>query len=487
MEDLLCRVEDALECLDARQNWVMYLYVLYAAEEEPLFGRWETRDSLKAGLIRYFEHEAANLRGETLEHWAYSLTSAPHPGLALRCRLAAVSPGPVGTVDIEVYLLSAPLGTAALGRFALVMRILPVIPDDEEVLGVISCSGTASVAPHIDGSQRGARGRQCHVFLTSHFRSLLVGPYPGCDLLIPTAARITWVRFDAGDWRLQRAGEPSQPWPEARWSGPDFELTAESQSLGLLGDVLHRKLLAREYSFEVVGRVLPRPAGEAPVGYGADWCDLRSRWHRPVKVSVRLQGGDVLAADDRDEAVLWLATDRQGRALAPSGLSRASDGRLYRWEPDPQGFFYGTLFFEPESGRSPDSSHVTTIPGDQTTTTLLGRGSGLARGSHALLPDYRDDELTSSRGCMRLYSDSTGRFRVEVTEAAPHRRLFLLDPFGRWLFLPDGTPHGAPIALPEPREFVFGASRYRIVPAGPAFRTVAHWSGSFSVLKEICR
>lgn len=478
-DEMLRRLEGVFSRLSSDRNWFVALYLLCSPYDRSSFNSWEVRTEIKRMMASLFWKEAggqwggglsrAELAERALREWGCTL-ELPDETAPFRCRLQkpAVANGAADwfSADAEVYLSEGHTDVTTRGKLALLTRALPVAGDAEPLRGVLLCESGVAVAPHLDLSQRGARGRTNHVYLTETNTELLIGPHPGCDLLSETLPSAHWIKCDPA------AGDIS--------GGSDLHLRySDSGTAGLgrhsrFGDVLRERAQQTDFSVRVVGRVLPRADDDFARGYGEDWCELSSPDLR-VRVSLRLAGNALIAADETGVVFLWNESDRTRRDVTDGQLIEAG-GKRYRWQADAAGAFYGSLLFEDQDARLRSQR----IPADVAWGGVITRGGSLVDGKVPLLAEHCDDELISRRGSVIVESDGEGSFSLGVVASATQRNLFVLRGSG-WgcIRLADASET---MTLRPPCEFVYGSTRFSLARNGRAYTLRLHWSGLYDVL-----
>lgn len=500
VEDVLRKLESALSQLEDGSDWAVVLYLLYAPGDRSAFNLWEVQPEIKRRLAEWFQDEAYRAIGRpntldeyTLDEWGYTL-KMEEPDRPFHCFLKgdAGDASANHCADVDIYLAEAVPGLTAKGRFASLVRTLPIIPDSERLLGSVSLEGHGWVSPHVSISQRHASGRQSRVYLTERFTNVLAGPYIGCDLFVPSLQRPVWT-----DSEKLRSGASASRWPHVlkekladdaylafEFYGTDGPRSNEPHDFR---ELLHGRAGVHDFWLRVTGRVLPRALGEGSAGYGADWRELSSRAGRRVKVSVRLnEDGDAIAADGEDKILIWRNRSEVLEEIESNGLVIHIGDQDYRWERDTTETFYGSLCFCDRADQTRETralkQRTSHVPADEPMVGMIARGSSLACGTSPLLPAYSSDDLVSWRGSILFYSDGKGKFEVGVAETSAHRDIFILERDKSWRRHEAVSGERQLLELPSPHEFIFGSSRYKVLSARSAYELRPHWFGDYQVV-----
>ena len=486
--DLLELIDKQLHSLTSESNWSLTLYLLYSETDSAAFGRWEVRREIKQGLIDHYRDEVKaapgagkNIGRHGLDAVGYSLW-LPSIESSIQCRLKDYNSFG-GSVDLDVYLAEENSSLTANGRLSTLMRVLPIIRDQEIVSGAVDFEGNIAISPHVEVSQRGVRGERNVIYFTHPHSSVVVGPHAGCDLYAPSLDRV--AIFTAGDGELQldkplRSLNHVNP---QEWQGCDFRLRySTSRVLGAgasFGQLLEEREATRNVRLQVIARVLPRPKGEAPNGYGLDWCELSSQVSRTVRVSIRLDAKLSLGVDSDDRLFIWQSAQRTLIDIDESGAVFTVNDRKFRWEPDETGVFYGSLYFE-ESELHLIETRIGNVSTEKEASWII------ARGSHAeflpLLEHYTDDALISRRGSIVVHSNGEGTIEIGLAKERRGKLFFLEN--GSWRSAQQSTVQQSSIGAFVGQEFVFGSSRFRITRQGKPYRREKHWSGNFDLIRK---
>ena len=487
IEDLLELIEKRLHSLAAQSNWSVTIYLLYARVDSAAFGRWEARRELKKGLVEHYRNEVKssgpgqNIGRTGLEAIGYSLWM-PSVESLIQCRLKDYGDAG-GFVDLDLYLAEDNSSLTANGRLSTLMRVLPIIRDQEVVTGRIEFDGNIAISPHLDVSQRGARGDSNVIYLTRPGASIVLGPHVGCDLYAPSLDRVAIFTTGNGELKIDRPLRSLSRVNADEWRASDFRLrysTATEIKTGVtFGQVLEEREASSNVRLQVMARVLPRPRSEVPTGYGLDWCELSSQVSRPVKVSIRLDGRSSLGIDSEDRLFVWLDTQRRMVDIGENGSVFNVNERKFRWEPDETGAFYGSLYFEDSEVRLTET-RVATLPLDKETTWII------ARGSHpeflSLLVHYTEDGLISRRGSVIVHTNGSGTLAISLANKVNSQLFFWEN--GDWRSTQQNTLDQKSIGVFVGQEFVFGSSRYRLTRQGKTYRKEKHWSGTFDLIRK---
>jgi hypothetical protein len=487
IEDLLELIEKGLRSLTAQSNWSVTLYLLYSQIDSSAFGRWETRRELKKGLVEQYRDEVKasravgqNIGRQGLEAFGYSLW-LPSVESSIQCRLKDYDET-AGFVDVDLYLAEDNSSLTAHGRLSTLVRVLPIIRDEEVVSGGVEFDGNIALSPHLDVSQRGVRGESNVIYLTHTDASVVLGPHVGCDLYAPSLDRV--AVFTAGnELKLDKPLRSLNRVNANEWQGTDFRLkysTSTAVGTGVnFEQVLDEREATKDVRLQVIARVLPRPRDEGPNGYGSDWCELSSHVSRDVKVSIRLDARSSFGIDSDDRLFIWLNSSRRLMEIGDSGLVFTVNERKFRWEPDETGVFYGSLYFE-DSDVQMTETRIASLPMDKESTWIIARGS-----HHEFLPllaHYTEDALISRRGSIIVHSSGRGTIDFSVTNKASGQLFFRES--GNWRSTQQGTLDQKNIGLFVGQEFVFGSSRYRLTRQGKTYRKEKHWSGAFDLIRK---
>jgi hypothetical protein len=472
-------------------NWAVALYLLFAPEDRNIFNSWDVRRNLKELVARLFQEQAGGVDDAAADTTAVEWRALREWGFSLRlddedkpfhCRLQKSSGAENWFgVDADIFISEGPPALTAAGQLVALTRALPVVPDEARVRGLLTCEGDISVAPHLDLSQRQARGRGGYVYITEAEQVFLIGPHAGCDLLaplLPVASRLT---CDARTGRVTcDAREVLSDAGRARGAGFSVSFLSADPSGAptpdRFRDMLEGRARKRDYSLRVVARVLPRERGGGPYAYGADWCEIGTP-RRPIRVSLRVAGGMLLAVDDAGTVLLWDESHGAGRGLK-DGETVVVEGRSYTWREDGPGPFYGSLLID-RADAVARQKLTAPIPADQPFCGVIARGGAAGVGRPPLLTGYDEDTLISHRGSILLKSDGKGGFELSVPEPSSGRPIFTLEG-GAWRQHGDGEARA--VALKAPGEFAFGSSCFSLTEDGRAYRLHPHWSGLFQVL-----
>ncbi|MGH9970686.1 MAG: hypothetical protein ACREBG_23250 [Pyrinomonadaceae bacterium] len=495
IEDLLELVENLFRSLAPQANWSITLYLLYSQTDSRAFGSWEIRRELKKCLVEHHVNEVQTLSDlgdgrstdrQALETLGYTL-ALPSSESPIQCRLkgydssASLNPG---SVDLDMYVAEDQSFITAKGRLTALVQILPIVRDQEMIYGGIECDGNIAISPHVDVSQRGARGGRRVLYLTQPETSFSLGPHVGCDLYAPSIDKVLVLTAKNNKLTLDQHSRVLNQVNEKECRGSDFHLAySTSSDLGAgrdLGQVLNEREATENVHLEVVARVLPRRKGDGPNGYGLDWCELSSQVSREVKVSIRLDGKSTLAVDSEDCVFVLLNAQRTIMEVGDAGMIFKVNERKYRWEPDVSGIFYGSLFFEDDDAHSAEA-RLTSFPPDQEATGIVARG--IHSELLSLLVNYTEDELISRRGSIVFHSNGRGRIEVSVVNKVGGGQLFV-HTNDSWRSLQQSTVILEGFNVVEREEFVFGSSRYRLTRKGKAYRKVLHWTGTFDLIRK---
>jgi len=490
VDEVLRSLEVAFSQLNDDTNWALAFYLIYAPTDRNYFNTWSTRHELKKAVATLFWKEAAKVIHGTpdpeeslLREYGFSLRLYD-PESPFRCRIeksrADLSGQDWFSVEADLFLCEDAYDLTARGRFAALARALPIIQDEEPVSGKLICDGNIEVSPHLDSSQRGARGRRKQIYVTKRSVPLLVGPHPGCDLLASSMKSSYWMNLV--EIRKARTLD-TRPESEGRIvaAGDDFNiryLDAERNKEGVTQKfvtVLREVLERRDLSLEVIGRVLPRGSGDRLSGYGTDWCHLSSA-ERPLKVSLRLSHNAILAADSKDVVFVRDEVKRVDRDLQDSDSVVVEDVR-YTWQRDSTGFFYGSLFFE-KVGEAADPKRRTCIPIDEPVSGVIAR-SAVVPHKTSLLAEYHDDEFISQRGSINIESDGEHSVAIGPTLTS-NLGIYVLEK-SKWRCF-DRTADRQLIQLRVPCEFAFGSSRFALTYDRNAYSLEPHWSNFYTTI-----
>lgn len=491
VEDVLQLLESAFSRLGSHTVWALGLYLLHAPADRQIFNLWEAKRDLTTQLDAKFWADAwatfgatskSDLRRAALQTWGYSLGLSESED-ALRCRLK----GAGGNRPHDLYYADAGLhfseavgdGLTAPGRLTALARALPVVSNHASLYGAIALTGNVTIAPHLELSQRHARGRQRQVYLPSPSMRLLVGPYPGCDLVAPSLPAPRWVDFVAG------RGAVAGPGPDRGGADYDVEYVAPDDRTLPAGinfeNLLRSRAQTRDYFLEVLGRVVPRAADAQPRAPGAGWAELNHRLECPVRNLLRLTASSAIVVDEGENLLIWSGRQEKLERVQQPGQLIEVDGQRYRWEPEHGGPFYGSLLFEEGAAGEGGGGRRASLPAEQPLSGVIARGPSFALGLPAILPDYQDDEMLSHRGSLLIDSDGNGHFKIAVAETTAQRELYVRSGERGWVRVPPvGDP--APLTLSSPFELAFGSSRYLVASDGEAYRLRNHWSGAYQVL-----
>ena len=486
--DLLELVEKRLHALTARSNWSLTLYILYSQLDGFTFGRWETRRELKKGLVEHYRDEVKassgtgqNIGRQGLEAFGYSLW-LPSVESVIQSRLKDYDEKG-GFVDLDLYLAEDNSSLTANGRLYTLVRVLPIVRDQENISGAVEFEGNIAISPHVEMSQRGLRGESNVIYLSQSNASVVLGPHVGCDLYAPSLDRVTV--FSAGDEEL-KINKPLRSLTHVNaneWQGTDFRLRySTSKDIGTgvsFADLLEEREAARNVRLQVIARVLPRAKGETSLGYGQDWGELSSQVSREVKVSIRLDATSSLGIDSEGRVFVWMNTQRRLIEIDDSGSVFSVNERRFRWVPDETGVFHGSLYFE-DTEPLLQETRGESLPLDKEATWII------ARGSHpeflSLLARYTEDGLISRRGSIIVRSNGRGEIEISLANARSGK-LFLWED-GAWRSTQQSTLNQSKIGTFVGQEFVFGSSRYRLTRQGKPYRKEKHWSGAFDLIRK---
>ena len=488
IEDLLELIEKRLRSLSAQSNWSLTLYILYPQSDAATFGRWEARRELKKGLIAQYRNElkaspgtGQNIGRQGLDTFGYSLW-LPSVESGIQCRLKDYDDAG-GYVDLDLYLAEDNSSLTANGRLSTLVRVSPIVRDQEVVAGALEFDGNIAISPHLEVSQRGARGESNLIYLTQPDAGIVLGPHVGCDLYAPSLDRV--AVFTPGDEEL-KIDKPLRSLNRGNaneWQGADFRLkysTATETGAGAsFGQVLEEREATKNVRLQVMARILPRAKDDGPNGYGSDWGELSSQVSRAVKVSIRLDARSSFGIDSEDRLFVWLNNQRRLMEIGDRSSVFTVNERKYRWEPDETGVFHGSLYFE-DSEPQLTETRIADIPVDKEATWII------ARGSHAeflpLLVHYTEDALISRRGSILIHSSGRGTIDISVAKNVSNQLFFWEN--GNWRPARQSTLQQKSIGVFVGQEFVFGSSRYRLTRQGKSYRKEKHWSGAFDVIRK---
>jgi hypothetical protein len=488
IEDLLELIEKRIHSLTSQSNWSLTLYILHSQLDSSTFGRWEARRELKKGLIDQYRNEvkaspgaSQNIGRQGLETFGYSLW-LPSVESGIQCRLKDYDDSG-GYVDLDLYLAEDNSSLTANGRLSTLVRVFPIVRDQDVVSGVLEFDGNIAISPHLEVSQRGARGESNLIYLTRPDASVVLGPHVGCDLYAPSLDRV--AVFTAGDEELKidKALRSLNRVYANEWQGTDFRLrysTSTEVGAGLsFGKVLEEREATKNIRLQVMGRILPRPRDQGPNGYGSDWCELSSQVSREVKVSIRLDARSSVGIDSEDRLFIWLNKQRRLMEIGDGGSVFTVNEKKFRWEPDETATFYGSLYFE-DSDAQLAETRIANLSVDKDATWII------ARGSHSeflpLLAHYTEDGLISRRGSIMVHSSGRGTIEIGVANKMNGQLFFWEN--GNWRSTQQSTLHEKNIGVFVGQDFVFGSSRYRLTRQGKSYRKEKHCSGAFDVIRK---
>jgi hypothetical protein len=488
IEDLLELIEKRLHALTAQSNWSLTLYILYSQSDSATFGRWEARRELKKGLIAQYRNElkaasgtGQNIGRQGLETFGYSLW-LPSVESGIQCRLKDYDDAG-GYVDLDLYLAEDNSSLTAGGQLSTLVRVSPIMRDQEVVSGALELEGNIAISPHLEVSQRGARGESNRVYLSRSDESVVLGPHVGCDLYAPSLDRVAVFTPGDEELKIDKALRSLNHVNPNEWQGADFRLrysTSTETSAGVsFGQVLEEREATKNIRLQVMARILPRVKGDGPNGYGSDWGELSSQVAREVKVSIRLDARSSFGIDSDGRLFVWLNNQRRLMEIGDRGSVFSVNERKYRWEPDETGIFYGSLYFE-DSEPQLTETRIADIPVDKEATWII------ARGSHSeflpLLPHYTEDGLISRRGSVVVHSNGRGTIEIRVANNVSNQLFFWEN--GKWRATQQSTLQQKSIGVFVGQEFVFGSSRYRLTRQGKPYLREKHWSGAFDVIRK---
>ncbi|HEY6804200.1 MAG TPA: hypothetical protein VI306_11510 [Pyrinomonadaceae bacterium] len=486
IEDLLGLIEKRLHSLTVQSNWCLTLYILYSQADSFTFGRWESRRELKKGLVEHYRNvvkatptAGQNIGRQGLEAFGYSLWS-PSLESPIQCRLKDYDEFG-GYVDLDLYLAEDNSSLTAKGRLSTLVRALPIIRDQEIVLGGLEFDGNIAISPHIEMSQRGTRGERNLIYLTRPDVPVVLGPHVGCDLYVPSLDRVAIFTAGNDELKIDKPLRSLNRLSENEWQGSDFRLKClTSEEIGVstsFGEMLEKREATRSARLQVIARVLPRPKGEGPHGYGLDWCELSSQVSRNVKVSLRLDVHSSIGIDSDDQLFVWLNTQRRFIEIGERGDFQVNE-RKFRWEPDETGVFYGSVYFE-DSDSLLIETRTEHLSLDKETTWLVSRGPHPEFAS--LLGRYTEDGLISRRGSIMIHSSLSGTIEISLTNNKSGHLFFRES--GNWHATRQSTVDQKSLGTFVGQEFIFGSSRYRLTRQGKPYRKEKHWSGTFDLIR----
>ena len=495
-EDVLRRLESALSQIWEGADWIVALYLLYSPEDRHLFNSWDIPPNFKMLVAEHFQESARRemgndvdsdeLKNYTLEHWGYYLEWRDDDETFCCWLKDSSDPHGFFFADIGIYFFEAAPGISSKGRFTTVVRSLPIITNGEPLRAALSFDGQGWVAPHIELSQRRASGGQKRIYFTRMLSNIIIGPFVGCDLVVPSLQSA--VRIACPESLQNKDSEWFDRLKNKYGLGADFNMELFGQdSKVTFGQLLDRQAEARHFSLKVVARVLPRAHGSKPSEYGSDWCNLSAQLPYRVLVSVRLnEEGDAIAADEHDKVFIWRNGDKTPQEVGPGEQFFKIGNQDYLWEPDESGTFYGSLTFKESDEGMPYKARKRRafIPADKPFPGVIARGGAYVFGMESLLSEYVDDDLISARGSINLYSDGKGHFKVTVAETSALRTMFILEASNQWRSYSPDTDSKKEVEISNYPEFIFGSSRYQVAKNGRAYKLPEHWSGKYRFLTQ---
>ena len=348
----------------------------------------------------------------------------------------------------------------APGALGLVRQWRVPLKRDETIAAALTIESGADIARHTDRWQGDVRWQQPTIYLPTGRAELSVGQTVGCDLEASDLPFPLIVSYDSEneEWAWSMPARPGSFQGRQRGKlvldyagengGPTLSLRGASLSPALSLFKVEADNYLPQFSFEIVGCVLPMPV---PEGYGVIPEGLPYALARRVSSGVRLPGGGLLYLDRDTKAphLILSMTNPPGQRLsnnaryrlkATGGLGEPMTG--YWNEPDGvlPGRFCGELRF------------------DLPLVSLLSRGAMAGNVPDDFFTEHADSTL--GRAPVRLESPDGRHYSLVFNQTARHS-VYLFNPHYALTKEFDPDP-SLSIALSPGAEFILGSIRYRL-------------------------
>ncbi len=325
-------------------------------------------------------------------------------------------------VDIEFCWQQADLQVGP-GTVGLVQCWRPPLAAKAELAAMLRVESAATIPRHIDRWQRGARWQRPEIYLPIGQTTLSVGPWVGCDLLVPELRQLLLVSYDSyrDEWRWRAEGGPDalQGYGQGQMR-IDHQLAETSYRLTLSGQSLAtpRNLETQEeanrlplYSLDIVGFALP--LGQ-PNGYGVVPEGLPAEIAFHVSSGLRLPNGAFLyEMRDSKKVYLYDSGDDWQSALRSRPLVEGHPVELRATTSD-----YRTVQAVWQSGRGLPEAFRGELTLEPALDCLLSRGVVSEDVPEDFFPAYQD--VTLGRAPLRLETRNGWDYSLIFNETARH-------------------------------------------------------------------
>ena len=303
-----------LDCLDRDPppgSGDLTLYLCYNSGDINCFGSGNRNQVLaRAVHAAYLQEQQWDDSGTGRLRFDLGIARAPsHLALSLREEFLEFARGPAGQgqlgaqeTAIEFCWQQADMQIGP-GTIGLVRRWREPLRPGADLCAVLTAEKGASITRHLDRWQRESRWHQPEIYFPAGRSQLFIGPWVGCDLLVPELRHPLQLSFESesDEWRWVAPGAP-QPIAGRQRGDLRLELPlAEGQTaLTLSGRSLQprRSLESQErsnrlplYSLDILGLVVPFAP---PAGYGVVPQGLPALVVEWASSALRLPGGTVL-------------------------------------------------------------------------------------------------------------------------------------------------------------------------------------------------